>query len=952
MCVHTPPPSLTSLYYGSCIATNSSPAAGDVLVTLPPSLPITATVPPLTLELLNPASASGNLLTMTTSAATFLNGVGVLAGQATPDDATPIAAYDDLSELAFVGTAATPGCFLADILAAATLTITETAPATNPATPTYKPLTPLLTTVELKSLANAAPTPTLSLNSLFSHGASQYLALSADVAASLPLADTYYAQYFSPAHPLTLTLADDAIAHVNDLQLDFDAATQAFTVAATTTQDVDISRDLNDLASVLAVTLTDGRMEKLFEKYKEKPKNEPRSGQSFASKMSLFLKSTPAAIHFDAVFDSPLNFPANAVADITTSTGAVLGTIDATNITLGSVQTFADVLAGYFSGTATTVMLGEKSSPGFFKGLELTLDNNFQDTDKATLTETRRLTDGTYEFEFPDWTGKNESYIRSLEILAMETFGTNDVAHEQFNTKLPTKTEISVMCMLGLCDTDTDIELQLDLPPFELDVFFDDAVNAAGTIQTDTLDWFSGASSSGELWLDSTLQVMNEQGGFIDKVLAIVKGEDDVTMNVKGGLTTESSTFLAQVLTKLSFNLNFDAKASTARKLATPPDLHPRSLAFLSRYNKDNNINDRKLNTYTGDEDLGLHTNLASTDTSMSLENTVFVWPHMYHMPFDLRVGEMTVVASLTGVDEAPTILTMAPFHMKTNVGGIIDTTLHFEESNKKALRSVIKSFWNDPSSEAEFDFTGTMESSEGTKPVAFDFLQPHISGKVNGMFQATASAGRRMLEEQKGGAREQIMLSFFGGGRLGMDAMLPCIVPQLCEDNLYSDKFGSQVLNVLVTFLDFPLPSWLFWVLDIPDVTVEIREDLTRLVAATVKGRSFDNNNQVRGAREPIAPAERPARVRVCGGFLTLIHSRLLCPPPSSPPPPTHPPPGRLGRFRRRGNGQPRAPLRDDQAYRRAQPVGPPAASQVFDPARQGLQLPLVRAVRDLRRD
>jgi hypothetical protein len=142
------------------------------------------------------------------------------------------------------------------------------------------------------------------------------------------------------------------------------------------------------------------------------------------------------------------------------------------------------------------------------------------------------------------------------------------------------------------------------------------------------------------------------------------------------------------------------------------------------------------------------------------------------------------------------------------------------------------------------------MESSKGTSAVALDFLQPHLSGKVNGFFKSSADAGRRLVEEQtKGGAEEQIALTFFGGGKLGQDAILPCLVPQLCEDTLYNDKFGSSVVNILVSILDFPIPSWLFWVIDIPDVTVEIREDMTRLMAATVKGTTFDNNNRDRVA-------------------------------------------------------------------------------------------------------
>jgi hypothetical protein len=74
-----------------------------------------------------------------------------------------------------------------------------------------------------------------------------------------------------------------------------------------------------------------------------------------------------------------------------------------------------------------------------------------------------------------------------------------------------------------------------------------------------------------------------------------------------------------------------------------------------------------------------------------------------YHLPFDLKVGEMNVVASLTDVDGAPTNLKISPFHMRSNVGGIIDTALLFNEDNKRALRKTIQSFWSDPSAEAEY---------------------------------------------------------------------------------------------------------------------------------------------------------------------------------------------------------------------------------------------------------
>jgi hypothetical protein len=320
----------------------------------------------------------------------------------------------------------------------------------------------------------------------------------------------------------------------------------------------------------------------------------------------------------------------------------------------------------YFSGTPAVLTIG--SANAFFDSIDISLFNTFQDTEHVSLTETsRRLEDGSYEFEFPDdWMAQNKSYIRSLEILAMNTFGTSDVAHEQFNTRMPTTTEIDFKCMLGFCGND-DVDLEVDMPEMSLEVFFDGASDAAASITTDAIDWWSGTtqvppppphpyptptpphptpprfsppspplplSQSGQLWLDSTLDVMNEQGGFIDEILAIVNGKSDVTMSIKGAMGSMDS-FMARVLAKLSFNLAFDSKASAEaaerRRLDSPLDLHPRALAFLERYNRDSGRegHGRALNAYVGDEELGLHTDLASSDTEMSLANTVFVWPHM-----------------------------------------------------------------------------------------------------------------------------------------------------------------------------------------------------------------------------------------------------------------------------------------------------------------------------------
>lgn len=159
--------------------------------------------------------------------------------------------------------------------------------------------------------------------------------------------------------------------------------------------------------------------------------------------------------------------------------------------------------------------------------------------------------------------------------------------------------------MFSLCDT--DIGLNISLPEIDLELFLDGAEEAAGSIATGAIDWWSDLQEDGKLFLDSTMAVMNEQGGLIDKILAAVNTDDEVTLSVKGAASNVDD-FLSELLNKLALNMNFGA--GERRRMVEGGEISERGLRFLQQFKHGGR---RRLDAYEGDEEVSAGKSEASS---------------------------------------------------------------------------------------------------------------------------------------------------------------------------------------------------------------------------------------------------------------------------------------------------------------------------------------------------
>ena len=78
----------------------------------------------------------------------------------------------------------------------------------------------------------------------------------------------------------------------------------------------------------------------------------------------------------------------------------------------------------------------------------------------------------------------------------------------------------------------------------------------------------------------------------------------------------------------------------------------------------------------------------------------------------------------------------------------------------------------------------------------------------------------------------------------LGSVAKVPCVMPELCANDLISTEKSD--LNVVLTILALDLPSWMIWGLDLPDFTLEAKCcTYTKLAKVTLYGSSVDNSEK-----------------------------------------------------------------------------------------------------------
>ena len=817
----------------------------------PTHMPISAALPPLDV---NALSLTGAKLFSVSLGGEFVKGFGDLVAVGAADPATALADYTDMSTVSLEGAkvdgVTKSACFMQEVLN--NLDVVLNAPDTT--TADSKP-TGSIGSVEVTQILNNPDAP-FDILAAFTASSEQFLTAAADIDFSFPLSSTF-SHLFDAAVPVLVTVSDDALSmapsassllvHLDTMQGTFDESLESIKFKISTHADFNPSEKIADLTTGLDFTTADERFKKMLELFytpdssSDSSTSDDADSPSFFDSLSLFLSSSPDSLSLQTLFNefsnsSIIKLPDDISASIQTSTAQVLGELTQHlgngTLALTSVETLAEVLADFFSNVPTTLKLA-----GDFINLDIELKNDFSSSLTSLITS-RRL-NSEYVFEFPTSTASNWSFIDSLEILSMESIEglTNTLEDKEFNMKLPTTAEIDALCLFGLCGT--DIGFNMSLPALDLDLFFGDDEGAAGSVATEAFDWWSDLASGGKLWLDSSISVMNKQGGLVDKILAIANSKEDVTMRVKGA-STAVDDFLSKLLAKLTFEMTFDSDSSD-RRLGTPT---ARGTEFLKKFKPTyaEQHESRRLDEYTGEESVGLLSMLTQTEDKVNLENTMFVWPHLYNLPFDLKVGEMNLAVTLSDVDATQANLKLNAFALHQKAGGVIDAVLEVAKERKDSLRDIIKSFWADdaPLTLPTFDLAGSLTGSDGeSHAVDFSFLQPTISGGISSFFSAVDDERRRLATEK---VTELVKIDLFGGGVAGSDATIPCMVPELCADELINSKLGSSTFNTAISVLAVPLPKWIMWGLDLPDFTVDIKTGLDKLVSVSLYGSSVDN--------------------------------------------------------------------------------------------------------------
>ncbi|GMH62902.1 hypothetical protein TrRE_jg4228, partial [Triparma retinervis] len=481
----------------------------------------------------------------------------------------------------------------------------------------------------------------------------------------------------------------------------------------------------------------------------------------------------------------------------------------------------------------------------------------------------------TYSFEFPsDITDSLTSFIESVELL--EVGGIDDtiatIEEQLLDLNVKNVANIDLAGLLGISPggwfdkTWGATTLDISIPPLDLSMFAgSDSTNPAATMLTSAIEW---SSTSSTLLLENALSIHNKEGGLVDMLVATGNTVVDSIFSFTGSSSVPATHFLSEFLQDLDLSFVYEAASSSSRRLgdgASPSKLHgrldPKARSFLETYgaseDSDDDESTRQLSssTYTGTESVGLQTILSSPqdEDKMSLSNSLIVWPHLYSLPFTLVSGGMEVdlklfPSSLTGSSFTAGTVSLKPFNLTESIGGVIDLIVSVPQANKDSLKSIVSSFWedNDPTTSPTFEMIGDWTSTEGgSSPFTFDFFKPKVDQAVADFFSVVSGA-RRSLSEGKAAIPELVKVDLVGGGTIGDKVNFPCVVPELCADELIST--AQSDFNVVVTILALDLPTWIMWGLELPDFSVDLKCcTYTRLATGTLYGTSVDNSDKTR---------------------------------------------------------------------------------------------------------
>ena len=246
--------------------------------------------------------------------------------------------------------------------------------------------------------------------------------------------------------------------------------------------------------------------------------------------------------------------------------------------------------------------------------------------------------------------------------------------------------------------------------------------------------------------IDSVLAVHNRHDGLINTLLAL-NDNGDVKVEFRGLKSNQRNTalkhFLGDLFEELSVIVTLKSGKGGSRRVEA---VGKRGLDFLGSYGRDDvEAEERRANveSYTGTEKLGLKTTVHSDNSTLSVENTLFVWPHLYDLPFDIIVGE-SVMTLKSAMNETSSVVVKA-FNLTRGVGAAIDAVVNVTDAD--ALKSAVSWLWKDNVvNEPVFDISGVYKPVLGSVAtnVSLSFLRPKFSEGVSNFVSVLKNGGRR----------------------------------------------------------------------------------------------------------------------------------------------------------------------------------------------------------------
>ncbi|GMH77691.1 hypothetical protein TL16_g07496 [Triparma laevis f. inornata] len=538
-------------------------------------------------------------------------------------------------------------------------------------------------------------------------------------------------------------------------------------------------------------------------------------------------------------------------------------------ISFDDAQIMADAIGAYLDKGCYVQMVGENVN------MNLTFQPSWQDEWDTKITSKRRLNsnsanenwkpgtqeNSTYSFTFPSFNASSETYLKSLSVVDFFTSNPARLEKEEFELGVYMEAMVDLVSLLDPTSLFTDtlfsnFTVNVTIPEVDIHMYTEegtsnDVANSAAGVFTEEIKWSSLDSGLHEVL--TLLSASNKKNGLINSLLKFNEDDEDIRLEFRGYNKPDGSKpaplnhFLGDLTSKLGVVVTFEREAGEGRhaEAGSALNLNRKALEFLHSYGNDNEeeeeveLSERKLqlttDVYTGSEQLGLKSSLISKPDLLSFENTLFVWPHLYELPFDIFVGKSQLNMK-SGENETASV-TIPAFNLTKGGGGVIDCV--FNVTHFDSLKTAVSLFF-DSVVPPTYHFSGKYKPLNGEeRDVHLDILKPAWESSFDDVMMKYEDVRRKLGGED---IEEIVKIDVFGGGELGEGATIPCVVPELCADSLIDSAASS--LNVVVTILALDLPSWMMWGLDLPDFSIDIRTlTYTKVSSVTLFGSSVDNS-------------------------------------------------------------------------------------------------------------